>query len=433
MSYNLILNSSNVVGANNNQFKYNFIGGSFTVPEGAEISISQITIPYSWFNVSSALGNNTFSYLIPVNTIVGTASSSAGVLTVATVTSGTISVGSVLSVGTGTSIRNFIVQSFGTGTGTTGTYNVDNISTVSVTTMNGTPPPVTVTLNDGFYGISDLNNALNTSLRQNNYYFYNQTSPVVSGVSDIPSSQIIYPIQFGSNASNYTNTITFQYIPTSTGNVTTQFGTNWVWANSFFPIHATLPTITIPQQSGVNVSSSTFGIGNILGFTTGIYPQSYAYGIGTGYVYYGLNTSLGSLVDTPSITNSNPLTINGNSLKTYTYNGFTTAGGNNTLTVTGANPTFAPLGTSVNGVVVRCNLIENNVTMPSDVLDSFPITSTFGSNINYLPITDNAVRLKQGKFSNLIISFSDQNFNPLLANDPNVLISLLIHFPSDKK
>ena len=66
--------------------------------------------------------------------------------------------------------------------------------------------------------------------------------------------------------------------------------------------------------------------------------------------------------------------------------------------------------------------------MPSDVLDSFPITSTFGSNINYLPIADNTVKLKQGKFSSLTLSFTDQNFNPLLANDPNVLISLLIHF-----
>ena len=199
MSYNLILNSSNVVGANNNQFKYNFIDGSFIVLERAELSISQITIPYSWFNVSSVLGNNTFSYTIP--------------------------------------------------TGSSDTT-------------------VIVILGDRFYRISNLNNALNASLRQNNYYFYNLTLPSAVGFSDIPSSQIMYPIQFSTNASNYTNKITFQHIPNRTAGVTTQFGSNWVWANATsFPTHAHLPTITIPQQILTNITQSTNGLGNIIGFS----------------------------------------------------------------------------------------------------------------------------------------------------------------------
>jgi len=343
MSYNLILNSSNVIGVNNNQYKYNFIGGSFTVPDGTELSISQITIPYSWYNITSALGNNTFSYTIPTNS------------------------------------------------GDTA---------------------VTVILSDGFYGITELNNALNASLKQNKFYFYNTTG---YGTSDIPTSQIIYPIQFGTNASNYTNTITFNYIPSSSGNVVTQFGTGWIWANGTFPTNAHLPTITIPQQNSTNISQSTYGIGNILGFTNATYPSS-------SQVFYGITTTF--TTNAPDVFNSLPLTINGNTLKTYTYTGSASS-----LTITGANPTFAPLATSVNGVIVRCNLVENNITMPSDVLDTFPIFATFGSNINYLPIADNVVKMKEGKFSNLILSFSDQNFNPLICNDPNVLISLLIHFP----
>lgn len=350
MSYNLILNSSNVVGVNNNQFKYNFIGGSFTVPEGSELSISQITIPYSWYNVSSALGNNTFQYMMPTG------------------------------------------------------------STMTTTT---------VTLQDGFYQLSDLNNALNASLKANNYYFYNLASPSIVGYSDIPSSQIIYPIQFVANASYYTNSVVFQYIPSTAPNVVTQFGTGWLWANAAtFPTHAQLPMLVIPQQGGANISQSTYGMGNILGFTNGTYPSA-------SNLYYGLATT--NTTDTPTITNSYPLTINGNSLKSYSY-----IGSANTITITGANPVFSALGTYVNGVVVRCNLVENNVTMPSDIVDTFPITSTFGSNINYLPITDNSVKLKQGKFSSITISFSDQNFNTLLCQDPNVLISLLIHFPAKK-
>ena len=60
MSYTLLLNSSNVVGSNNNTFQYNFISGSFKIPEGSEIAISQATIPYSWYNITSNYNNNTF-------------------------------------------------------------------------------------------------------------------------------------------------------------------------------------------------------------------------------------------------------------------------------------------------------------------------------------------------------------------------------------
>ncbi len=37
MSFNLVLNSSNVVGSNNNSYAYNFIGGNFNVKENMDI------------------------------------------------------------------------------------------------------------------------------------------------------------------------------------------------------------------------------------------------------------------------------------------------------------------------------------------------------------------------------------------------------------
>ena len=64
--------------------------------------------------------------------------------------------------------------------------------------------------------------------------------------------------------------------------------------------------------------------------------------------------------------------------------------------------------------------------MPSDLMDNFCINSTFGSNINYFPIADNWVKMKTGRFRNMTITLCDQNFNPLQAQDPNVLISVLI-------
>ena len=53
MSYNLVLNSSNVVGSNANTYVYNFIGGNFIVKDDMEICVSQVTIPYSWYNITT--------------------------------------------------------------------------------------------------------------------------------------------------------------------------------------------------------------------------------------------------------------------------------------------------------------------------------------------------------------------------------------------
>ena len=65
MSYTLVLNSSNVVGTNNNTYQYNFIKGSFTVPDGTEIMVSSIQVPYSWFIITAAYNNNSFTLYFP--------------------------------------------------------------------------------------------------------------------------------------------------------------------------------------------------------------------------------------------------------------------------------------------------------------------------------------------------------------------------------
>ncbi len=58
----IILNSSNVVlGTNNSTLTYNF-PNSITF-DNHEIAVHSINMYYSWCNISSALGNNTFSYV----------------------------------------------------------------------------------------------------------------------------------------------------------------------------------------------------------------------------------------------------------------------------------------------------------------------------------------------------------------------------------
>ena len=65
MSFTLVLNSSNVSNTSTNTtFKYNFIQGGFQVKD-MEMCVSSITLPYSFYNVSSYYANRTFSLIFP--------------------------------------------------------------------------------------------------------------------------------------------------------------------------------------------------------------------------------------------------------------------------------------------------------------------------------------------------------------------------------
>jgi hypothetical protein len=77
--------------------------------------------------------------------------------------------------------------------------------------------------------------------------------------------------------------------------------------------------------------------------------------------------------------------------------------------------------------------VDNRVNGVSDILDVIPIDTTFGSNINYLPVVPNYAMLKPGKFSNFTITFCDQNFNPIYIQDPNIIINLIVKIQKKNK
>ena len=89
--------------------------------------------------------------------------------------------------------------------------------------------------------------------------------------------------------------------------------------------------------------------------------------------------------------------------------------------------TFTPLGSNVNSLVIRCSLVDNQVGVPTDILDTMPVNATFGSNINYQPPALKWIKLTPCTHQYLTITFVDQNLNSILAQDPNVTISLLLN------
>lgn len=88
---------------------------------------------------------------------------------------------------------------------------------------------------------------------------------------------------------------------------------------------------------------------------------------------------------------------------------------------------ITPNATPVNSLILRCNLVNNDVTFPSDILESIPISNvSFGSNINYQPSYERWVKLKEGLYTNFTVTLADQNFNPIIARDSNSLFTLMI-------
>ena len=296
MPYTLVLNSSNVIGSSNSEYKYNFINGSFVINEDSEMCVSQIVIPYSWFNINNGYYNNaTLQYVF-------------------------------------------------------GNYTY------------------TVVFPNGFYSTADLNKYLQLYMVNENQYLYN----ISSGLN-------MYFIEIISNVTYYSNQLIMTPIPQSlpTGYVTGSM------------------TINGYTYAGFNTNPTTAGVH---GYNGDFYSM-------TGY--------------TPQIIiNSNISSIIGFSQATYP----------STPTTSYYNilSNILPNATPVNSIIIRSNIISNSCCMPSDILDTFTINNTFGSNITYIPTYKKWVNVKSGTFASLILIFQDQNFNTIEANDNNVLISLLL-------
>ena len=177
MPFNLLLNSSNVSNGNNTVYSYNFINGSFTIEEGAEICVSQIVIPYSFFNLNKGLYNNTnFQFVI-------------------------------------------------------------NGQTYSLTIPNG------------FYSTSDINNYLEQYCITNGIYCTNNSN-----------GNYVFFIYLYTNATYYANQfIVSPVIPNNTAGYT--FPSNY--------INATGSPFACPQI----IFPATGGLNSILGFTAGTYPS----------------------------------------------------------------------------------------------------------------------------------------------------------------
>ena len=60
----IAINQNNLVSSSiNNQFLYTFPAGAVNFKKGDQIALQSLNLYYSWYNISAALGNNSFSFV----------------------------------------------------------------------------------------------------------------------------------------------------------------------------------------------------------------------------------------------------------------------------------------------------------------------------------------------------------------------------------
>lgn len=88
--------------------------------------------------------------------------------------------------------------------------------------------------------------------------------------------------------------------------------------------------------------------------------------------------------------------------------------------------TFSPQIAPVASFIMTCNLIQNNYTVPSNLLYSFTPDVRFGSRFNIAPNQFAFIDCQPGSYNNFTVQIIDQDYKMVKFQDPNTVIMLVI-------
>jgi hypothetical protein len=76
--------------------------------------------------------------------------------------------------------------------------------------------------------------------------------------------------------------------------------------------------------------------------------------------------------------------------------------------------------------ILCCNLLRSKFNNPPDTFYQVPLTVPYGELINIQSTVEQRLPILDGVYQNIQLTFYDQNFNTLVLNDPEILITLVI-------
>jgi len=96
------------------------------------------------------------------------------------------------------------------------------------------------------------------------------------------------------------------------------------------------------------------------------------------------------------------------------------------LTQQAYQSTTAPQITPLSSYVLTCNLINNNYSVPNNLLYSFSPQGAFGSQFTIQPNFPAYINVNPGQYQFITLKLLDQNLLPISIQDPNFVIQLII-------
>jgi len=202
----------------------------------------------------------------------------------------------------------------------------------------------------------------------NGYYsvsdlnYYIQNQCILNNLYCISGTNFVYFLELETNPVRYSIQLNSFPIPTSTN------------ATALGYVKPTSTTWSFPASSTANNPQITIttAFGNLIGFNAGTYPSS-------------LSTSTQSVLSSKT-------------------------------------PIISPVST----YIIRCNLINNKFSNPNDIMIQIPLNSSLGSLINYNASDLHYSRISSNTYKQIILTFTDQQFEEIQLNDIDVSINLTI-------
>jgi hypothetical protein len=314
---------------------------------------------------------------------------------------------------------------------------------------------ITITIPDGFYEISTLNDFLHFCMVQQGHYlldsagnYYYFITMVINSstyqieVNCFPISLATYPVAtytigtFASSTITTSSPATPQYWSRPTNPITPMFR---VLANNFRSIigfsagyypqgasgfSSTPPTTALAPATITNSpASTTFAITSIVGtaLTTSTSPALLA-----GMVISGAGITAGTYIVSGS-GNSWLVSVSQTiGAITGTFYAMTASQSPSYSTIQSFGSTAVPQVSPLSSYVITCNLLNNNFAIPNSLLYSFAPNATFGSQFTIAPNQYSFIDIQPGQYNSFQVSFLDQNNIPTSLQDPNLVILLII-------
>jgi hypothetical protein len=387
----LIINSSNVVAnSNNSVYRYNFPAGAVNFNDGQKLALGSIQMYYSTFNITSAQGNNQFSYIWVDNREI-----------TITIPDGYYDIASLNDF-----LHFVMVQQGHYLTDSNGNYYyfitfVINTSTYSV---NINTYPMSLTLYPlATYTIGAYTTATITT-----------SSPATPVPWSRPTAAVMPMIRVLTN--NFRNIIGYSagYYPQGQ----TSYAT-------------TAPTTPLDQATITNTTpSTTFSISSISGtvLTTG---ASQSFPVGT--VISGTGVTQGTYIVSGSGTGWVVSVSQTVGAITGTFYSMSATQSPSYSTIQTFSSTSTPQVSPLSSYLLTCNLLNNNYAVPNSLLYSFSPQANFGEQFTIAPNQYSFIDIQKGQYTSFEVSFLDQNAFPVVLKDSNLVILLIIADKEDAK